>query len=384
MGKRIVVTVISDLVTDQRVHKVCQTLCENGYSVLLIGSRKKKSLPLEKRDYDTSRIPVLFQRTILFYLEFNAKLFFKLFFLRANIFLGNDLDVMAATWLASAMKRKPVIYDTHEYYMEMAGLDHKYFRRKIWKGLETFIFRRVRYIYTISDSFCLLYKKDYNKDLKTVRNVPYSQFHENASLQPLINEIIAKIPTGKHILIFQGAGINPHRGVEELVLAMKWLNPEKYHLLLIGGGDIFSQVENLVSVNNLTDRIMIIPKIPFAALRAITKHAELGLSLDKADNINHRYGLPNKIFDYLHAGVPVLVSRLVELEKIVNQYNVGTFIDSHDPEHIASVIERVLNDPAQLQTWKANTIKVKDELNWEKEGKIVLDIFKQVEAETVN
>jgi len=384
MAKRVVVTVISDLVTDQRVHKVCQTLHDNGYEILLIGAKKKNSLPLEKREYATKRIPLLFQKKIFFFAEFNARLFMRLIFTRGDIFLGNDLDVMPATYFAARWRRKQIVYDTHEYYMAMAGLDNKVMRKKIWKAIESYIFPRLEYIYTISDSFCDLYRRDYNKELKTVRNVPYLHDKRNVVDHDLIGKIDAIIPRNKHLLIFQGAGINPHRGAEELILAMKYLDPEKYHLLLVGGGDIFSLIEDMVAQNQLQEIITIIPKVPFAVLKHITMQAHLGLSLDKSDNLNHRFGLPNKIFDYLHAGLPVLVSRLIELEKIVNNYQVGTFIENHEPMHIAARIESVFENPTDLKMWKENTEKVRKELNWENESKIVLEIFKQVASERVN
>ncbi|MDP4130980.1 MAG: glycosyltransferase [Bacteroidota bacterium] len=383
MTKRVVVSVISDLVTDQRVHKVCQTLHEQGFKILLIGSRRRDSLALAGRSYPTRRIGLLFQRKFPFYAEFNIRLFLRLLFARADIYLGNDLDVMPATWLAARLKKKPVVYDTHEYYMAMAGLDNKPFIRKIWKWIESFIFPRVQHIYTICDSFCELYKKDYGKNLIAVRNLPYLHFPETSLYQSLLQEIEQQIPKDKKILIFQGAGINPHRGAEELVMAMKYLDPEQYHLLIVGGGDIFPLVRRLILEEHLSDRISIIPKLPFEVLRSVTRKAQLGLSLDKAGNINHRYGLPNKIFDYLHAGLPVLVSRLVELEKVVNHYNVGSFIDSHEPKHIADCIEKIFEDPIRLNLWKKNTERVRQELNWENESKIIIDIFKQVERDSV-
>jgi glycosyltransferase involved in cell wall biosynthesis len=165
---------------------------------------------------------------------------------------------------------------------------------------------------------------------------------------------------------------------------MKYLPSSQYHLLIVGGGDIFPIVEKMVRDNQLQSVITLIPKVPFEILRSLTRQAHLGLSLDKADNLNHRFGLPNKIFDYLHAGIPVLVSRLVELEKIVNKYQVGSFINNHEPAHIAACIEAAFANPELYSTWKANTERVRQELNWEKESKIVLDIFKQVETESVN
>ncbi len=378
MAKRIAVAVISDLVTDQRVHKVCRALHEEGHAVTLIGAKRNRSLPLYPRSYKTSRIPMLFQKKIFFYGEFNLRLFFRLLFIRTDIILGNDLDTMPACWLASKIRRKPLVYDTHEYYLGMPELKGRPLVFKTWKAIEAFIFPRLEYIYTICDSFCDLYRKDYQKELRAVRNVPYLH-EENPAEVPDPAEIIDRIPEGKNILLFQGAGINPERGVEELVLAMKYLDPSAYHLLIIGGGDIFEQIVRLIDDMDLRDRITILPKQPFELLRKVTRKAHLGLSLDKPTNINHVYGLPNKIFDYLHCGVPVLVSRLVELEKIVENYRVGTFIDNHDPAHIADRIKEVFGDRPRMDMWKENTWKLRQECNWEKESKIVISIFKQVE-----
>ncbi len=62
-----------------------------------------------------------------------------------------------------------------------------------------------------------------------------------------------------------------------------------------------------------------------------TRKAQLGISIDKPSVLNHKYSLPNKLFEYLHAGVPVLASRLVEQERIINHYDVGGFIEDHQP-----------------------------------------------------
>jgi glycosyltransferase involved in cell wall biosynthesis len=379
MSKRVIVSVISDLVTDQRVHKVCLTLHEAGYEVVLIGSRTGKSLPLSPRAYRAGRIRMLFHKKVFRYAEFNTRLFFRLLFTRGDIFLGNDLDALPAVWLAARMKGRPVVYDTHEYWLGMPELEGRDRVKNVWRRIEAFLVPRVPYMYTICDSFCELYRKDYGKTLRAVRNVPYKAI---AGIdRPLPPEVGNRLPEGKHFLLFQGAGINPERGVEELVMAMEFLDPARFHLVIIGAGDIFHKIEAMITDRQLADRITILPKVPFEVLRALTRRADLGLSLDKPTNINHIYGLPNKIFDYLHSGVPVLVSRLIELEKIVNKYDVGAFIDNHQPAHIAARIGEVFRDPARMESWKKNTEKVRDELNWEKEGRIVVEIFEQVEQE---
>ncbi|MDP4248398.1 MAG: glycosyltransferase, partial [Bacteroidota bacterium] len=212
---RVVVTVISDLVTDQRVHKVSRALSEHGYRVLLIGARKRGSLPLAPRSYATRRIGMMFHKKWLFYAEFNLRLFFKLLFIHADILLGNDLDAMPATWLAARIKGKPVIYDTHEYWMGMPELDGRPGIKRVWKAIESFIFPRVDSVYTICESFCELYKRDYGRELRAVRNVPYLAAEATgdaerpgagavaAGLYRFAPEIEERMK-GKHFLLFQG------------------------------------------------------------------------------------------------------------------------------------------------------------------------------------
>ena len=165
---------------------------------------------------------------------------------------------------------------------------------------------------------------------------------------------------------------------------MLFLDAADFHLLIIGGGDVMGNIEKIIAQNKLSEKITLIPKVPFAVLGHFTRKAQLGLSIDKPSVLNHKYSLPNKLFEYLHAGVPVLASRLFEQERIINHYDVGGFIEDHHPEHIAQKIKEIFADPETLKRWKCNTVQLKEELNWENESKIVLDIFKQVERDSVN
>ena len=385
--KMITVTVISDLVTDYRVHKICQTLYNEGYGVHLIGSSRKRSLALKQRDYQTDRIKTWFSRSALFYAEFNIRLFFRLLHQKPDIFLGNDLDVMPATMLSARLRKKPVVYDSHEFFLGMAGMEEKPFRRNIWKYIENRIFSRLKYMYTVSDSIRNLYRNIYHEKLFVVRNLPLKNPDNPTPTSEELNQLRSieeKIPENKHLLIFQGAGINESRGAEELVLSMNFLDASEYHLLIIGGGDVFPKLKKMVEQHHLQEKITLIPKLPFALLSRLTRKAGLGISIDKSSVLNHKYSLPNKLFEYLHAAVPVLASRLIEQERIINQFEVGDFIEDYQPEHIAGKIKEIFANPERLNRWKQNTCNVRETLNWENESKIVIDIFKQVERDSVN
>ena len=119
------------------------------------------------------------------------------------------------------------------------------------------------------------------------------------------------------------------------------------------------------------------PPMPFEKLRSYTRLATIGLSIDKDTNINYRYSLPNKLFDYIHAGVPVMVSPLTEIKKIVDKWQVGEIISSHEPRSIALHIDAMLTDTEKLQLYRQNCLAAAKALNWENEKQVLIKILKQ-------
>ncbi|MBK8415724.1 MAG: glycosyltransferase [Bacteroidetes bacterium] len=176
-----------------------------------------------------------------------------------------------------------------------------------------------------------------------------------------------QLPESDKLIILQGAGINIQRGAEEAVLAMQFL--ENTTLLIVGGGDVLPVLKGLVNEYRLENKIIFKPRLPYTELMQHTRAADLGLTLDKDTNINYRFSLPNKIFDYIHAGIPVLASRLPEVERIIAGYGVGDFIERHDPKHIAEKMESMLQNESALAGWRKNLEIASHELNWDEEKK---------------
>ena len=368
MAKKVIVSVTNDLVTDQRVDKVCRTLGAMGFEVTLVGRRKTDSANMDNRPYQTHRMRLLWEKGPLFYAEYNLRLFFYLLGNDVQLLVSNDLDTLLPNYLIHLLLHKPLVYDSHEYYTETPELMSRPRVQRIWKTIERFIFPKLIDVFTVNESIAALYEKEYKIKLNVVRNIP-----------PLSETVIAEtraslgLPAGKHIILMQGAGINIQRGAEEAIEAMQYL--DDCVLLIVGGGDVLNLLRKKTITLGLTDKVMFVPKQPYAKLREYTANADIGLTIDKDTNMNYRFSLPNKLFDYIHSGLPVLASRLPEISRIIEQYKVGAFIENHDPQHIAQQIRLMVNDPEQMSRWKAAALVASHELNWQHEEKVLIQVY---------
>lgn len=368
--KKAIVTVTSDLVTDQRVDKTALALRKLGFEITLIGRRKRKSLPLTERAYHTRRMFLLFEKSALFYAEYNIRLFLFLLFHPAKLLVANDLDTLLPCYLIHRLRRTPIVYDSHEYFTGVPELVNRPFVRKFWKRIEKWIFPKLKDIITVNRSIARLYQEEYGQELKVVRNIPPER-----QTGPALTRKELGLPEDKYIVLLQGAGINVQRGAEEAIEAMQYLDATI--LLIIGGGDILNILPDMVEKLHLEQKVIFLPKQPFDRLIHFTRCADIGITLDKDTNINYRFSLPNKLFDYIHAGLPVLASHLEEVSNIIEHYQIGLLIESHDPKHIALKMQTMLTDQKLRKTWKQNLSKAAADLNWENEEKILLEIFRK-------
>ena len=366
-SKRIIVSVISDLVSDQRVHKVCMYLQQKGYHVLLIGRCFHYSMALGERPYKTERIRCRFNKGIAQYAEFNIILFIKLFFYKADLLLSNDLDTLLPNYLHAYLRRKKLVYDSHEYFTGTPELQTKPLKRSAWKLLERSLLPNIKYAYTVNASIAALYKKECNIFMRVVRNVPL------LAEQPLATGPLL-YPENRFVLLLQGAGINRDRGAEELIESMLLL-PDHFYLVFIGSGDTWNDLQEKTAQQHLSGKVRFIEKVPFAKLQAYTRQAHLGLSLDKPGCTNYALSLPNKVFDYIHAGLPVLASDVVEVKRIVDTWQTGMCISNITPEEIANAILWIYENKERYNQWKHNTQAAANELCWQKEQQVLDEIF---------
>ena len=348
--KRIIVTVSNDLVTDQRVHKMCCTLIEMGYDLLLIG-RKHGSQETLYRDYATKRISMLFHRGFLFYAELNLRLFFLLLFTKKEVLFSNDLDTLIPNYFVAKLQRKELIFDSHELFSEIPELKHRMLIKLFWLTIERWILPKLTKVITVSDAIKKHYKNLYGIEAVVIRNLP---------LEKSVHQQSFPFPTeNKNIILYQGA-VNIGRGIELMLETIKLL--DNCVLVIIGTGDIIEVLKQKVSSQTLENKVRFMGKVLPKDLKQFTPNATIGLSLEEDIGLNYRYALPNKLFDYIQAEVPVIVADLPEMKKLVETYQVGEILWERSPKSLAKLILKVISNNYTIALQKA-----KRELTWTRE-----------------
>ena len=360
MKKRIIISATSDLSTDQRVQKVAGTCYKNGYDVLLIGRKLVDSKKIN-RPYKVKRFRLLFNKSGAFYAEYNIRLFLLLLFSKADIYISNDTDTLPANFLAAKIRRRKLLFDAHELFPEVPELADRPRVKQVWKKIEDIIFPHLKNCYTVCSSIAEHYNKEYGINMKVVRNVPFTKEKQLKKLPKYPN---------KKIILYQGA-LNIGRGLEWVIDAMPFL--ENVVLVVFGDGDIRMQLEEQVEKLHLSEKVVFMGKVDGDELHQYTPSADIGLCLLENKGLSYYYSLPNRIFDYLHAGVPVLASRFPEISAIVETHRTGVCIDHYEPEYLAKTIHQMLENPIDIKHFE----ELSSEFCWEKEEKVLMKLIEE-------
>ncbi|MBO74177.1 MAG: hypothetical protein CMD33_02775 [Flavobacteriales bacterium] len=375
MAKRIAVLVSNDLNHDQRVLKTCATLETEGWEPILIGREMKESRPLEV-PFLARRLRLPFQRGFGFYAFLQVAMLRALFKVQVEAVWANDLDTLLPAFIAARVKDLPLVYDSHEYFTEAAGLTGRPFQRGVWLQLERSIFPRLAAVITVNEGIADAYFERYPRARGgrplVVRNMPRKR------VKPVRTSIDWKkrlgIPTHAPLLILQGAYLDKDRGVVQAVHALR--TQVAWYLVIVGAGEEWEWART--QEDQFEGRLVVLPKMPFDELCGLTASADVGLSLDQGVHGNYIMSLPNKLFDYIHAGTPVVASPMPEVINVVDEWKIGWVVKDFTPAAIAEAVDAVLAYPSSH--WKVLCSEAAAALHWGEEEQQITQALKQAQA----
>jgi glycosyltransferase involved in cell wall biosynthesis len=370
--------VLNNFVNDARIHKEALTLASAGYNVSVIALWQPGlamvehqsgyiviRLQLRSRSWQNRLISPLIK-----YLEYTWKVWRLAAHEPSQIYHANDANTLPAAWLAAKRNHAKLIYDAHEFESgrnfsssKVAGI-----YRKLWALPEKIFIHQADAIITVSQSIAVELARIYDVKTPTViLNCPEKMSLSSSNrLQGELN-----IDINQKILIYQGR-ITAGRGIEAFICATQLL--ENVVAVILGDGPLLHAFRQR-SESGEWKRVHFLGQVSMDDLPAYTTSADIGIVLTQDICLNHHFSLPNKLFEYLYAGLPVIGSKIPEVERIINTYQVGELVDPESPSSIIAGIQSILADPARYEQMKANALKVSEKYNWQNESKKLLKIY---------
>lgn len=358
--KRIVFTVTTDLNFDQRMIRICTSLANAGYDVLLVGRLLENSKPIDNQSFRQKRLYCFFQKGKLFYAEYNIRLLFFLLFKKFDTVCAIDLDTILPCFLIGKIKNKIIVYDAHEYFTEVPEVVGRPFTKRIWEAIADFCIPRIKYCYTVGEGLADIFSKRYGVDFQVIRNISVAK-----------NQIFFEKKNQTKIILYQGA-LNVGRGLEQYIEAMQWIENAELHLA--GDGDIRTHLEQLVHDFKVEKKVFFLGKLKPDELTKITQKAFLGLNLLENKGLSYYYSLANKTFDYIQAEIPALHPDFPEYQAIMKQYEVGVLLDL-DAKKIANCISNLLYDTQKYAHLQEECRRAKKIFTWENEALKLIDFY---------
>lgn len=372
--------VFNDLSNDNRVLNQANTLKKAGYNLTLLGLQRSTSLPLKENRNGIRVIRVKMKSGIIERIKYLRALYFlvhvwfrltKLGLKKYDIVHCHDLNTLQfGVWIKCLkFARVILVYDAHEYETQRNGLKGvwwKYIKVKE-RLLIRFCDRVITVSDTIADEYARLYKIErpaviYNCPiLRTPEIIKYNLFKDKF-----------KIPAEKKIYLYQGY-LYQGRGIEVVLEAFKKLNLEDAVLIFMGEGGLTQHIE---SQREYGKSVFVHPFVSGEILLRYTSSADFGIAFIEDISLSDRYCLPNKLFEYIAAGLPVITSGLPDLTNFINSNQVGVAALSNDVEGFIDAFKRM--SFMNSDNLKKSIEKTRSLYNWSTQEKILLDIYKQL------
>jgi glycosyltransferase involved in cell wall biosynthesis len=372
VSKKIICTVTNDLIQDNRMIRICNTLSDMGHQVILVGRKRKISLPLEHKQFHQVRLHCFFEKGFSFYLVYNLRLTFFLFrnIGKNDIIYSVDTDTLLAGGVVKWMKRCRQIFDAHEYFTKVPELRDKSVVRFVWSAIENIFIPKADAHITVGDALAKLMSEKWAVSFTALYNVPYLESIKEAHLQNEV-PVTNKVP----VIIYVGM-LNKGRGLEQMIKSMKHI-PDAV-LWIVGEGDITTELKKMAEESEACRNIIFKGWLNPNETKTLLEQATIGINLLDSSSESYYYSLANKFFDYMHAGLPSVNMDFPEYRHIINKYEVGITIDGLSEDNIAHAINSMLKNKEKLEHMHTECMKAKQFYNYELEAAKLSDLVMRI------
>jgi len=344
---------------DRRIQRIIRALSDD-YQISWFS--RSYNYNADHKEYNHKIIKCFFKRGVLFYLEFNLRLFLALV-CQSNYhcITSVDIDTLTAAWLAARIRSKNIVFDAHELFHEVPELHGKQIKKLIWRTISKSLFPRIQYKYTVNSSLKARFKEEFNAEFDIVMNVPFKEQY-------------SKLPQSENKRLVYLGVVNKGRGLEIAIDAMSGL--KEYELHVLGKGDLFDQMKSLAFKSDASKRIFFHGYIEPHKINEHLVLASIGLNMLDPQSGNYYFSLANKHFDYMQAGLPVIAMDFPEYRLIQEEFPFAVLVDSYDTRSMVDAV-RAMENPEHYNSCQSHALAGRESYNWQNESKKLKEIYKQ-------
>ncbi len=369
---------------DTRVEKEARSLTDAGYDVTVVADAAP-GLPAHERRPDGTTV-VRVERALgslpgLRLLLHDLRLAGVLRALAPDVLHAHDSNALVPVTLAARRLGVPFVYDAHELWLHRPRRGRGWLYSRLFEAYYRLIHRwslpRAAATLTVSAHIARHLARHYG--LREVALVPnYPELDPGREVRSIHDLAPDRIPADAPIVLHLG-GLIAERGLEELVRAMA-SRPDA-HLVFLGTGADWPALRDLAQELGIGDRVHQLDPVPSHEVVAYTRSAAIGVVATAPTALNNRYSLPNKLFQYMAAGIPVVASDLPEIRGVVASAGAGYLVDPERPEAIAEALGRLLDDPVEARAMGARGSEaIESRFNWTTAADSLVAAYRALDA----
>jgi len=275
-----------------------------------------------------------------------------------------------------------LVYDSHELYVERnAAKPLSRIENYLTSKIEAFLARRCDTVITVNASIAQELAHRYGIRLPHVLMNTPSLVKRSLRGQECSLRGRLKIPNEYTLLLYSGS-ITFGRGLPQVIESLRYLPSCHFVLMGFGSRDYLRHLKEVAAKDHVTSRVSFFGPVPSEEVTAVAATADLGIAPIENTCLSYYYCSPNKVFEYIAAGLPVVGSHFPELQRVIEGYKLGVTFNPEDPQDIARAINEVLEDRGKYEEMRQNALKAAKIFNWENESKKLLTIYQSLHEDS--
>lgn len=290
--------------------------------------------------------------------------------LPADVYVAHDLPMLPLAARLAAEKRATLVYDSHELYSEQ---EFSVTERRRWQEVEGKYIARCDAVITINPSIAGELERRY--DVSKVHVISNAERRDSFPAGKRCFHEKFHLSADSKVLLMQG-GLTAGRHLDVLVAAMRYVTNPAVILVVMGEGALLRSLEGIVRTHRLSERVFFHDAVPQSMLIATSAGADAGIVPYQATCLNNLYCSPNKLYEFIAAGIPVLASDLPELRRIVAGGDIGVVADLRSEKAMAQAIDDFFADADRFALWRKNAAAIRSRISWEVESERLVALYK--------